>query len=813
MESFPRRRRILWGVGVVLALLTSAAVGFYTLLHGSLPLLDGTTTLPGLSAPVAIERDGLGIPTIRGASRLDVARATGFVHAQERFFQMDLTRRRASGELAELFGAAALEIDRAHRLHRFRHRAQQALTTLPATERSLIAAYAEGVNAGLSALSISPFEYLLLRAMPELWRPEDTLLVIYAMYLDLQDRQWPRESARGLLRDRLPPALAEFLDPVGAEWDAPLQGEPLATLPLPGPDVFNTAVPPVQTSLARARPSPPTPLPPRERGVFVNSDSTDPPSGSNNWAVAGQLTTHGGAMMANDMHLILRVPNVWYRATFVYPDANGHDRRISGVTLPGAPAMVAGSNGHLAWGYTNSEGDWSDLVLLEPGESDDAYRIPEGSRPFQTLQETITVKDGPPETLEILETVWGPVLDRDHQGRRRVLRWVAHDRRAVNLKLLALEEAATLEAALDIAHQAGMPVQNLLLASSDGRIAWTLAGPIPRRFGHSGRLPSSWADGQRGWSGWLEPMNYPQIVDPPSGRLWTANGRVVDGTWLEVIGDGGYALGARARQIRDALLAREQFAEADFLAMQLDDRALFLERWRELLLTTLTPERLRADPRREELRNFVMNWGGRAAPDSVGYRVVRTFRLAVRERAFAPLIAACQQADPDFDYGSFRQHEGPLWPLVSQQPAHLLDPRYPDWPALLQDAADAMLAELTADGRSLATKTWGDAQPIRIQHPFSRLLPWLSHWLDMPQQTLPGDLYMPRIQTPTNGASERLIVAPSREAAAILHTPGGQSGHPLSPYYRAGHDAWADGLPMPLEPGSTAHRLTLQPES
>ena len=811
-ENSPWRRHILWWVGALLGLPTSAAIGLYLLLNGSLPILDGTATLSGLSAPVAIERDALGVPVIRGANRLDVARATGFVHAQERFFQMDLTRRRAAGELAELFGAAALGMDRTHRLHRFRHRAQYILIALPAAEQALIVAYAEGVNAGLAALSTAPFEYGLLRTTPQPWRPEDTLLVVYAMYLDLQDRQWPHESARGLLHDRLPPALAEFLDPVGTEWDAPLQGEPWATPSLPGPEVFNMAVPAWQTAFVHAASSPPTPLPPGERDVFFDSDAVDPPRGSNNWAVAGRLTAHGGAMLANDMHLMLRVPNVWYRATFVYPDADGRERRISGVTLPGTPAMVAGSNGHLAWGYTNSEGDWADLVLLEPGDKGVTYQTPEGPRAFQTHRETITVKDAPAETLDIPETVWGPVLDRDHQGRWRALRWVAHDPQAVNLGLLALEEAETLETALDIAHRAGMPAQNLLLASADGRIAWTLTGPLPRRFGHNGRLPSSWTDGQRGWKGWLEPAEYPQIVDPPGGQLWTANGRVVDGAWLEMIGDGGYTLGARTRQIRDGLLVREQFAEADFLALQLDDRALFLDRWRTLLLATLTPERLREVPRREELRNFVMDWGGRAAPDSVGYRAVRAFRLAVRERAFAPLIAPCQQADPQFDYGAFRQHEGPLWQLVSQQPPHLLDPRYADWPALLQDAADATLAELIADGRPLATKTWGDAQPIRIQHPFSRLLPWLSGWLDMPTQSLPGDLYMPRVQTPTNGASERLVVAPGREATAILHAPGGQSGHPLSPYYRAGHDAWTAGRPTPLEPGSLQHRLTLQPE-
>ena len=759
-------------------------------------------SLAGLSAPVSVERDALGIPTLRGETRLDVARATGFVHAQERFFQMDLLRRTAAGELAALVGATALPLDRAHRLHRFRHRARLALAATPAEDQALIAAYAAGVNAGLAALSAPPFEYLLLRSAPEPWRPEDTPLAVYAMYLDLQGQQWPRESARGVLRDTLPPELAAFLDPPGTDWDAPLQGEPFPAPPPPGSDAFDL----------RSK-SPLAGQAPRIASNLIPFREIESPRGSNNWAVSGRLTAHGGALLANDMHLALRLPNIWYRATLVLPDESGRERRIAGVTLPGTPAIVSGSNGYIAWGYTNSEGDWADLVELEPAADGASYQTPDGPRPFNRIRETLAVKDGPAETLDILETIWGPVVDRDHRGRQRALRWVAHDARAVNLGLLALERADTLETAIEVANRAGAPAQNILLASADGRIAWTLSGPIPRRFGHDGRLPSSWADGRRGWSGWLEPAEYPRLVDPPSGRLWTANARVAAGEWLSVVGDGGYALGARARHIREGLLARDRFDERDFLNLQLDDRALFLERWRELLLATLTPDVTRADVRRDELRRYVADWGGRAAVDSVGYRAVRTFRLAVRDRAFAPLTATCRQADPRFDYTLFRQHEGPLWQLVSRRPPHLLDPRYSDWPALLRDAANATLAELTANGRPLAAHTWGDYNQIHIQHPFSRALPWLSRWLDLPAQALPGDLYMPRIQTPGSGASERLVVAPGQEADGILHLPGGQSGHPLSPFYRAGHAAWAKGEPLPLLPGPATHRLRLEPEA
>lgn len=794
----------------VLALLATGAGWLYLKLHASLPQLDGAATLAGSSAPVIVEHDVLGVPTIRGETRLDVARATGFVHAQERFFQMDLLRRAAAGELAALFGSAALDLDRANRLHRFRHRARRVLETAPAEDRALIAAYVAGVNAGLAALSAPSFEYLILRTAPEPWQPEDTLLAIYAMYLDLQGSQRSRESARGVLHERLPPELAAFLDPPGTDWDAPLRGGPLASSPLPGPELFDLR----RQRITDTLPMTPATLPPPTFALFPTAPAaeSETASGSNNWAVAGRLTAHGGALLANDMHLALRVPNIWYRAALVFPDEQGRERRVEGVMLPGTPAIVAGSNGHVAWGYTNSEGDWSDLVILEPTSDGTGYQTSDGPKPFEHIREALAVKDGSPETLEILETTWGPVVDRDDRGRQRALRWVAHDPRAVNLGLLALERADTLETALDIVNRAGSPAQNVLLAGVDGRIAWTLSGPIPRRFGHDGRLPSSWADGRRGWSGWLEPAEYPRIVDPPSGRLWTANGRVVDGAWLEQLGDGGYALGARARQIRDGLLERDRFDERDFLNLQLDDRALFLERWRELLLATLTPEAVGADSRRDEVKRWVADWGGRAAVDSVGYRLVRAFREEVRDRVFEPITAACRQADPGFDYTLFRQYEGPLWQLVSQRPPHLLDPRYPDWSALLLEAADAVREKLTADGRPLAAHTWGDYNRIGIRHPFSRILPWLSDWLDMPALSLPGDLHMPRVQTLSSGASERLVVAPGREMAGILHLPGGQSGHPLSPFYRAGFDAWAKGEPAPLRPGPARHRLELGPE-
>jgi penicillin amidase len=783
--------------GILVLLLVLSSIWLYQQLRASLPVLDGQVDLAGLLKPVNIHRDELGIPTIHGVTRQDVAQATGFLHAQDRFFQMDILRRSAAGELAQIFGKAALAADRKVRMHRFRSLARKALGNLPGNHRQLLTAYTAGVNSGLAALKGRPVEYVMLNDKPMPWLPEDTLLVLYAMYLDLQGKQAERESAYALVHDLLPKPLAQFLTPLGTEWDAPLEGPPLTTPPIPKPQVFSLRD--QVGSLASKT---------RAKAWQENAGNFFP--GSNNWAVAGQHTHHGSALLANDMHLGLRVPNIWYRAVFVFPDQAGGERRVAGVTLPGAPAIVAGSNGDIAWGFTNSYGDWADLVLLE-FTTPDRYITPYGPQSVHYYRETIQVKNGSAQILEVPWTIWGPVMDQDHRGRQRALRWVAHDLEGVNLKLIDLENATTVEEAITVANQVGAPAQNFLVASKKGRIGWTIFGPIPTRFGHDGRLPESWADGQRGWDGWLAPADYPRIIDPPSGRLWTANARVLSPNNPVQLGDGGYALGARAQQIRDHLTTLKNITEADLLALQLDDRALFLKRWRDVLLAVLTPQAVAADTRRQTLRTLVKNWRGQASIESVGFRMVRAFRLMLDERVFSRLTAACKQADVRFTYTHLRQREGPLWRLVSERPQHLLDPRYKDWQALLLDVVDEVIEHFTQDGANLEEHTWGAHNKVHVRHPLSAALPLLGYWLDIPPVSLPGDYHMPRLQTPTEGASERMVVAPGQEAKGVLHMPVGQSGHPLSPFFDKGHKDWENGAHSPFISGRMQHRLRLEP--
>ena len=778
-----------------------AAVALWLAVRASLPQLDGERALAGLAAPVQVSRDQTGVVTIGAGYRRDAALATGFVHAQERFFQMDLMRRLAAGELAALVGEAAAGHDMGQRIHRLRSVARRVIHRMDDFERSIVDAYTAGVNAGIDALPVRPFEYLILRAHPSPWLPEDTVLAVLAMYLRLHDERATRESRLGRLHDALPPAMYAFLTQAGTSWDAPLVGAAMASPGVPGADICD---------LRRAAHDAPA----RDARRLVPGFEETMAFGSNAWAVSARRARDGAAMLANDMHLGLSIPNTWFRLRLQVdadqPPGPGID--VTGVTLPGTPAVVAGSNGHVAWGLTNTYGDWVDLVVLEidPGDAR-RYRTADGYRAFQEHREVIQIHGSAPRTQVVKSTIWGPVIDSDASGRPRALRWLAHDWEATNMGLLGMEGVRTVEQAVQVAQASGIPPQNVILADSAGNIAWTVMGRIPRRRGYDPMLPVSWADGGRGWFGWLSPDEYPVVMNPASGAVWSANNRAVDGVALEAIGDGGYALGARAMQIRDSLLELDGAVEADMLAIQLDDRALFLARWRRLLLQALSPGAVAGDERRADFRRVLQAGARRAAVDDAGYRLLRAFRLALAGRVFADILVACGGLDAnDFPPG-MRQWEGALWRVLDERPMHLLNPGYRSWDELLLATVDGVARECGKGG--LEGCTWGDANVVRIRHPLSRALPLLARWLDMPARSLPGDIHMPRVQGPAMGASERFVVAPGRESSGYFQMPGGQSGHPMSPFYDAGHRAWIDGEPTPFLPGASRHRLTLTPAS
>jgi penicillin amidase len=358
-----------------------------------------------------------------------------------------------------------------------------------------------------------------------------------------------------------------------------------------------------------------------------------------------------------------------------------------------------------------------------------------------------------------------------------------------------------------------MPPQNFVTGDAMGNIGWTIAGKIPLKTDFDAMLPADWST-EPGWSGWVAGDDYPRVVNPPSGRLWTANSRVTDGEALKIIGNGGYDLGARTRQIRDRLFAKEMFTASDMLAIQYDDRALFLTPWRNLLIELLDDKSVAEDEALLEYREILRNWIPRAAPDAVGYRLVRAFRHEIEKRMFFALTAPVREAYGD-DVGLqlSNQFEAALWSLVTERPMHMLPGSFDDWDQFLMDAVRTNIqyfAENYDDG--LSKRSWGEFNVAEIRHPLSGSIPFIGQYLNMPQDPLSGDSDMPKAQGSTWGASERFSVMPGDEANGLLQMPGGASGHPLSPFYAAGHSDWVDGLPSPFLPGTPTHRLTLIPD-
>lgn len=815
-----KRLRLLASVLSVLVITALAAAGwFYQRLRASLPQLDGTAAIAGMGAAVTVQRDALGVPTIRGETRTDVARALGWLHGQDRFFQMDLLRRSPAGELAELFGKRALPRDRAARMHGFRKLAQRVVALLPPRDRTILDAYTAGVNAGLGALGARPFEYLVLRDTPQPWRAEDTILVIYAMTLDLQDETGRYEQTLMTLRDQLGAEGLAFFAPLQIPADAALDGSTAPLAPIPGPKVIDlrrkstaargSPFPGLLggsksgvvegTRLARSPGADPFPFPARDPDAAI---------GSNAFALAGTHTASGAALLANDIHLDHGVPNIWYRASLEYPA-----HKITGVTLPGAPVIVAGSNGRVAWGFTNSCADTGDLVVVEINSvATSLYTAPghEQLLKIESRQETIRISGSKPVEAVYPWTIWGPVVGTNERQRPLAHRWTAHDPVATNLGLLAMEEARDIADAVAVAHRAGMPAQNIVVADGTGAIAWTIAGLLPKRVGYDGRLPVAWTYGDRRWDGFLPAGEVPVVTTSTAGRIWSANQRHVGGPALAKIGDGSYAGPNRAAQIRDDLAGLERATPRDLLAVQLDDRALFLAPWHKLLLATLTPAITAEKKDRATLRSAAEKWEGRASVDAVSYRLVREFRTAVYARVFPAVFASCLEAFPEFRWRDLHLEDA-AWALLRERPPHLLNRQFSTWDNLLVAAADDAIRSIEEQGVTLPRASWGRRNAARIRHPFSHSFPWLSAWLDLPADPLPGDNDMPRVQSPSNGASERFVVSPGHEGEGIFHMPGGQSAHPLSPYFRAGHAAWVRGEPTPFLPGKPEHTLMLRP--
>nr|WP_193988112.1 penicillin acylase family protein [Lelliottia steviae] len=744
---------------LVVALLATGLI--YGALNLSLPALDGKGKSTAIEQSVKIERDVLGQAVIHAQSRLDAAYALGFAHGQDRFFQMDLLRRNAAGELSELFGKAALELDKTMRFHQLRKRSQILLEQLPSSDRALLATYAKGVNEGHAQTGFDSFEYLLTAATAKPWQSEDSLLTIFSMYLDLQTATFERDKTLIQIEQLFGKEMVAFITQPSL-YQAALDNSQLAP--------YNHSIPSLSAPLS----------------MITHIEDTKE-LGSNNWAVTGDLTQTGAGMLSDDMHLSFAVPIIWYRAQLNYP-LNGQMQQITGVSLPGAPAIVVGTNNKVAWGFTNGYLDTADWIALD------------GRDKTWQIDEAILLNDGSSENYTLTMSEYGPV--KNINGKPFALSWVAHHDYAVNMDLIKLEQANNVDDALALAADVGIPVQNLMVVDDSGSAAWKNMGAIPAR-----KVPNELAVSEQNYPvGWHEnETERPYVKDPASGRLWTGNSRVVSAEDNKRFGNGAYAMGARSAQIRDRLFEKQQFTESDFYQLQHDNEARFLTKWHNLLVKQLESRPNEYKASLTELNN----WQACACADSIGYTLVKYYRDEVINGLFSPLENELQTYDGSLKHVK-RDLEPAVWQLINTQPKGWLNPDYADWSEQMRAAFDRALDKLTTQyGQNMQNWQWGSVNKLVIEHPFAKQIPILKKLLNMPAAPGFGDTFMPAVQGRSFGASQRFIVQPGHLDKAIMAIPGGQSGHPLSEFYRAGFDDYVNEGLTPLMPQSIMHSITI----
>ena len=791
----PRRRRGIFKIVIYLSsilLLVVVGVGIFLImkLRASLPIRDGERQVEGLNFPVTITSDRFGIPTITAQTRRDAALALGYVTARDRLFQMDLLRRRAAGRLSEIFGKVAIETDKGQRIIGFNRVASEIVAHLPNQQKEILAAYTDGVNAFIQQMGTAPLEFLLLRYRPEPWKAEDSILVALNMFqmLSFSDDE---ERMVSIMEKSLPPEVVAFLTPDTDSYTQVLLG---------GADSHRPIQPIPVEALASIRRDP------KQDDVRAAKlvQPTDFDVGSNNWAVDGSKTFDGRVIVANDIHIGLSVPNLWYRASLRYGSTE-----TAGIFLPGIPAVIIGSNGHVAWGLTNISGDFLDLVQLEINPANpDEYKTPDGWRQFEVVDERIQIKGGKHVGHPVKLTIWGPVSPSPLMGTQVALHSTAQQPDAVDIGLLEMDEAETLEDALDVMNRFGGPPLNAVVADVDGRIGWTYCGRIPIRKGFDGSTTKSWADGSIGWDGYIPPSELPRTVAPPEGFVATANNRTLGQNYPYTIGQ-NYASSYRAYRISERLNGMEQITVQDMFQLQLDTRCGFYEFYRRLGLSVLTESVIADNPHLSEAHKHMAGWDGTAELESVAFGLLVRFRKVLAEDVFEPFLALCQEADGNFLY-TWRNMDVPLQMLLTEKiPETLPDlAHFQDWEGFILSKLEQSIEQLCSEYncKSLDRVTWGRIHRPRISHPLG-FIPVLGRFLNMPQNPLPGSDSC--VRSPR--ASERMVVSPGHHSDGILHTPCGQSGHPLSRNYKDQHDFWVRGEALPFLSGPVTHTLRLKP--
>ena len=768
---------------IVVLLALAGVVAFavhYALFGWSLPKVNGRVRVQGIGAPVEILRDEWGVPHVFAKSTADAAFGLGYCHAQDRLWQMELNRRVGSGRLAELLGARAIPADRFLRRLGLRRAAEAEAAALEGEVKDVLEAYARGVNAAM-ARSRRPLELRILRVKPEPWTVVDSLCWSKVMSLSLC-ANWEGELVRG-----------KVVRKVGAEKAAKLdlfypEGAPVVVPP--GTEAIAPSAAELEALYEEAKP-------------FLAFGTGG--AASNNWVIAGSRTASGKPIVANDPHLKLSVPSIWYEAHLVTPGVD-----VCGVTLPSLPAVVIGHNRHVAWGFTNSFADVMDVYVekFHP-ERRDEYEFQGKWEKATVVRETIRVKGGASVVEDVRITRHGPVVAGAPAGGAPdapalALRWAAldagHTARA-SLKMQSARSAAELREALRDWHT---PSQNVVFADVDGNIGYLMAGVVPTRAKGTGLVPVPGWSGEWEWNGWIPFEELPQAWNPPAGYVATANNKVVGKDYKHHV-SWDYMNGYRVGRIEEMLRGRTRLTWEDCREIQRDVFTAAGKAFARAVAPRLSP----ATERERRAAELLAAFDGHATIESGGAAVYEAMVLAFVRRALLPLLGK------ELVEEVMGRTDNPV------QPFGTMVGRYTSWAVRMaeerpdgvlatgetwdgvtagafREAVERLAAELGDDPR---TWTWGALHRLKPDHPLAAVKP-LDRIFGAPDLPIGGDTDSP-LQTALIphqpfradawAPSWRQIVDLADIGATRSVFAGGQSGHPGSPHYLDQLPLWYRG--------------------
>src|ERR1700733_15152275 len=555
----PSGIRILgWTLLIVIVLVGGVVMYAWFMASAALPQLDGSIRLTGLAAPVKVTRDNHGVPTIEAATLQDLFFAQGFVTAQDRLWQMDITRRFDAGELSEVLGKETLKIDREQRILGLRAAARKSLQMATPRDRSYFDAYARGVNAFIdSSASRVAIEFRILKYRPKPWQAEDSIVIANQMVKDLNYYTFGDTLAREKILAKLGPELTADLY-VNRSWhDRPptvMRGD-LNDQENQGDsddDDDDDAGP--DTSVTQHRSA---------AAEIWAQHAPEAVNGSNDWVVSGAHTVTGKPLLSNDMHLGHQMPNLWYEAHLKSGTLDA-----AGVTLPGMPYVIVGHNQRIAWGFTNVGPTVTD-VYIENFNAQGAYQTPNGWLQPDHRVEVIHIKGKPNVTIDVKITRHGPIVTEIVSGETRplALRWTLYD--SLHIPFLEVNEAQNWQDFRRAFSQLDAPGQNVVFADVDGNIGYQTTGKVPIRAAGDGSLPVNGADNAHEWTSYIPFEKLPSIYNPPSGIIGTANGRITPDKYPNSISM-EWEAPWRTERIYHVLESGRQFSMADMLALQND---------------------------------------------------------------------------------------------------------------------------------------------------------------------------------------------------------------------------------------------------